>query len=201
MPIRDRNIGWKCKRFFRPAHIMQGLDNNGTASITLSEGTPTIEPITTSEIVGLPMDTADEIADIFPIPWDMNRDKKMLARIYFQHAAAGADTPQFTFTSAFFAKQAAMTEFIANADKSTAFAAHTCSTTNPSLEVTVWTDLSWEDYLTDTDVLAAVSVELNALGSASTDECKLLGVEYMYQVEATDSLRRKIENEIARNPV
>lgn len=201
MPIKDRHIAWKAARFYRSLRQFQGLDNTGTHTQTLSQGTPTIEAVTTSEIVGLPMNTADEIADVFPIPWDMNRDKTMLARIYFQHAAAGADTPGFIMTSKFWAKQQAMDEFIAGADKAVSFAAHTCSTTNPSLEVTVWTDLVWDDYLTNTDILAAISIELNDLGSAATDECKLLGVEYMYEIEATDKIRRRIAREIARDPI
>ena len=201
MPIRDRHISWKAGRLWRPIQSFAGFDDNGTNQISLSQGTSTLEPLTTSEISDMIMTTADEICDIFPIPWDMNRDKKMLARIYFQHAAAGADTPGFIMTSKFWAKQQAMDEFVAGADKSTTFADHTCSTNNPSLEVTVWTDLSWEDYLTNLDILACISVELNALGSASADEIKLMGIEYAYEIEATDKIRRRIAREIARNPV
>lgn len=201
MPIRDRSIGWKAGRLWRPICTWAGFDNNGTDSISLSQGTPVMAPATTAEIAGMTMDAADEICDIFPIPWDMNRDKKMLARIFFQHNATGADTPQFTFTSKFYGKAVALTEFVAGADKSTAFASHTCSTTAASLEVTVWTDLSWDSYLTNTDVLAAISLEANSLGSASADEIVLLGVEYMYELEATDSIRRRTAREIARNPI
>lgn len=201
MPIRDRSIGWKTCRQWIPIREFAGFDNNGTADITLNEGTPTLEPITTSEIAGLPMTTADEVAHIMAIPWNLDRNKKVLGRIFFQHAAAGADTPGFIWTSKFFGKQDAMTEFISGADKSTSFAAHTCSTNNPSLEVTDWTDLSWEDYITATDILYAMSIELNALGSASADECKVLGVELMWQIEATDQYRRRVDLEVARNPV
>ena len=186
MGMRDRSIGWKEGRRYIPIKMFQGLDNNGTADLTLSQGTPTVEPITTSEVVGLPMTTADEIAHIMDIPRGLNREEKVYGRIYFQHAAAGADTPVFKWTSKFFKKQEAMNEFIANADKSTTFAAHTCSTNNPSLEVTNWTDLSWESYIEKTDIMYAMSVELDNLGSASADECKILGVELAWEREETE---------------
>lgn len=201
MGISDRSMAWKVGRLYMPLRTFQGLDNADTSTQSLSEGTPTVEPITTSEIVGLPMTTADEIAHIHAIPWDLDRLEKVFGRIYFQHAAAGADTPGFIWTSAFFAKQAAMTEFIANADKSTTFAAHTCSTNNPSLEVTVWTDLSWESYLTATDIMFAISIELNALGSASADECKLLGAEIMYTRDACTLAHKEISGEVSTSLV
>jgi len=201
MPIRDRSIGWKTCRQWIPIREFAGWDNNGTADISLSEGTPTLEPATTAEIAGLAMTTADEIAHVMPIPWNVARNKKVLGRIFFQHAAAGADTPQFIWTSKFFGKQDAMTEFIAGADVATTFAAHTCSTNNPSLEVTVWTDLSWDSYITATDVLYAMSIELDALGSASADECRVMGVELMWEIEATTKYRKRVVHEIAENPV
>jgi len=184
--VVDKHIGWKLKKLWIPVVTFAGMDNNGTSTISLSQGTPTLEPITTSELAGVPMDTADEVAHIFPIPWDLNREKKVYARLWFQHASTDADTPGFIVTSKFFGRTDAMTEFIAGADVSTTFAAHTCSTNAASLEVTVWTDLSWESYLTSTDMAAAISVELNALGSATADECKLLGIELGYEIEATD---------------
>lgn len=184
MTMLDTQMRWKTKRLWLPIQTFAGLDNTGTADTSLSQGTPTIEPITTSEIAGLPMTTADEICHVLPIPWDLDRDKKVLGRLIFQHAAAGADTPIFKVGVKFFAKQAAMTEFVAGADTTKTFAAHTCSTNNPSLEATVWTDLDWDDYITSTDVLAGVHVELDDLGSASADECKLLGLELMYEIKA-----------------
>ena len=201
MPIRDRAVGWKMGRLWIPIRVFQGLDNDGTATLTLSNGTPTLEPITTSEIVGLPMTTADEIAHVLPIPWNLDRDKQVLGRLMFQHAAADADAPIFKVTAKFFGKQDAMTEFIAGADVSVTFGAHTCSTTNPSLEVTDWTDLRWDDYIDDSDVLTGISVELDDLGGASADEIRLLGMELAYEIKATDIIRRKTVAELNRQPV
>ena len=103
-------------------------------------------------------------------------------------------------TVKFFGRQDALTEFIAGKDAAVSFASHTCSTTAASLEVTVWTDLEWDTYLTTTDMLAAISVELNALGSASADECKLLGLELAYEIEATQGHRARTANMAADQP-
>jgi hypothetical protein len=201
MPIQDRAIGWKTCRLWIPIREFAGFDNNGTNDLTLSAGTPTLEPLTTSEIAGLPMTTADEVCHIMPVPWNLARDKKVLGRIVFQHAAAGADTPIFKWGVKFFGKQDAMTEFVAGADTVTTFAAHTCSTNNPSLEATVWTDLDWDDYLTDTDIMAAMHIELDDLGSSSADECKVIGVELAYEVAATTNHRQKTEHMVNEQPV
>lgn len=201
MPIRDNAIGWKDCRLWIPIREFAGFDNDGSSDITLSQGTPTLEALTTSELAGLPMTTADEVCHIMPIPWNMARDKKVLGRIIFQHAAAGADAPVFKWGVKFFAKQDAMTEFVAGADVTTTFTAHTCSTNNPSLEATDWTDLSWDSYLADTDIMAAMHIELDALGGASADECKVIGVELAWEIEATKAHRYKTDIMVLEQPV
>lgn len=191
MTIQDKHMGWKLKRLWIPIGEFSGIQSldyatGGTnpTTLSLSQGTPALKAVTTSEITGLSMDAADEVCHVLPIPWDMDRRKPTRGRIFFQHAAAGADTPIFKWGVKFFGRQDAMTEFVAGADVVTTLPAHTCSTNNPSLEVTNFADLSWDDYMTDTDILAAMHIELDNLGSASADECKVLGVELEYQVDA-----------------
>ncbi len=200
--IRDRSVAWKTKRRWFGIREFSGLDVTGASALlqSLSEGSPTVEPLTTSESAGLPMTTADEASHVFTIPWDLRRDMKVLARLVFQHASADADSPQFTFTSKFFERGEAMTEFVAGADASVAFPAHLCDTNNPSLEATNWADLEWDKYLTADDILAAISIELNALGGATGDECALMGFELMYEIEATDERRRRTAHEVNRQP-
>lgn len=197
MPIRDHAIGWKLKRLYIPIRVMQGLDNNGTNTQSLNEGTSPLAVITTMEVVGMVMTTADELAHVMGIPWDMDRDAVVRGRIYFQHNATAADAPIFKWLTKFYAKQAALTEFFAAPDVTTTFAAHTCSTTAASLEVTNWNDLSWDDYIVSEDVFVAFGVELDDLGGSSADECVLLGVEIEYQVKATDEYRHKSVAEAA----
>jgi hypothetical protein len=174
-----------------------GLDNDGTHTKTLSQGTPTLEASGSAEWITLPMTTADEVQHYMPIPWDLDRDRPVRARLHFVHAAAGADSPVFKFGYLFFAKQAQVVEVKGNADKDVSMTAHTCSTTNPSLEVTDWMNLDFEDYIAATDVAVGFCVELDALGGAAADECKLLGVELEYTVDAFDDYRHTTTNEPA----
>lgn len=198
MPIPNRSVAWKHGRLWLPIRSWAGFDNSGSADITLSQGTPTLEPLTTIEIAGLPMTTADEIHTVIPVPWDMDRTKKVFGRIYFFHYSTDADTPGFKLGTLFFARQAAAAEIKGGVDVDTAFASHTCSTTNMSLEVTKWTDLSWDSYITDTDMLVGLALELDALGSASADECKVIGVELLYTLQlVNDGGRRDISDYVS----
>ena len=50
--------------------------------------------------------------------------------------------------------------------------------------------------------MVALGVELDALGSSTGDECEFLGIELMYDVDATDLVRKqKTVHMIAENPV
>lgn len=203
MQSADRIVKWKGKRLWLPVNTFMGLDNNGTSSISLSQGTPTIEPATTAEIVAIPMTTADEVCHLILVPHDLARDKKVLGRIHFLHAAAAADgSISWKCGVKFFKKQDAITEFVAGADVTTTFAAHTTSTNNQSLEITLWTDLSWDDYIASDDVYAAIHVELDSDGDAEGDECKLLGLELLYEVEAmtSDGTRETTDRLLAEQP-
>ena len=195
MPSNDRSFGWRTKREFFSAKDFLGMDNNGSSDISLSQGTPVMEAITTIEICGIPMNAADEVQHFFPIPWDMDRNRPVRARLFFQHASTDADTPTFKFAYKFFEKQDGLVEIKGGADKDVSFDSHTCSTTAASLEVTNWKDLSMEDYLTDDDVAVGVCVELDALGSATADECHLIGFELEWTVDAFDSYRHKTDTE------
>jgi hypothetical protein len=198
----DRVIKWKAKRIFIPVHLMAGIDNNGSDNISLSQGTPSVVPATTAEVVAMPMTTADEVCHIMPIPWDLDRNKKVLGRIWFLHAAAAADgSISWKCGVKFFGKQDAITEFVAGADKTVTFGAHTTGTGNQSIEITDWNDLNWDSYLASTDVLAGLHVELDSDGDAAGDECKLLGLELMYEVNALDSRRQTTDNMLLEQPL
>ncbi len=201
--ITDIQIGWKTCRQFIPIRSFAGFDNNGTSDISLSQGTPTLEPASgTLEVATLPMTTADEVHTVMPIPWNMNRDKPVLGRVFFIHASTDADDqPVFKVGVKFYAKQDQTVEAKANADADVSITAPATSSTDDSLEVTDWTDLEWDENITPDDILAAITLELDALGSASADECEVLGIELMWEISACDSYRHKTETEIYDNPV
>lgn len=201
MSRRDKLQILRPGRLWLPAHQFQGLDNNGTASISLSQGTPTMEPASgTIEIVTIPMTTADEVHTVLPVPWDWRRDGQVGGRIYFIHASTDAsDQPVWNVGTLFYAKQAQTTEIQANADVTVAITSPATSATDDSLEVTAWTNLRWDEYYASGDLLAGIAVELDALGSAGADESEFLGLELMYERRQSYNLRSSCRNDILLN--
>jgi hypothetical protein len=173
-------------RIWIGARQFQGLDNNGTADISLSQGTPTWEPASgTWEIGCIPMTTADEVHTILPIPWDLDINAQVGGRVWFVHASTDAsDAPVFKVTVKFLGKQAQTVELAAGADVSVSITHSGTSATNDSLEITNWTNLRWDEYIARTDILAGITLELDALGSAGADECEFIGLELAYQRNA-----------------
>jgi len=123
--------------------------------------------------------------------------------VYFGHESATGDTGIiWKLGTLFFAKQAALVELQGGADTTTTFAAHTCAATADSLEVTDWNDLSWDDYITSTDILAGLALEFDTNGTAEDDECNLLGIELCYEANAfEDDGLPTIDNELIENLV
>jgi hypothetical protein len=203
MPIADRSLGWKYKRLWIPIQGFAGLDDNGTNTISLSQGTPTLEPASgTLEIATIPMTTADEVHHVMPIPWDLDRAQPVCGRVFFIHASTDAsDAPVFKVTALFYAKQAQTVEAQGGADKSVSITHPGTVATDDSLEVTNWTELGWEDYITDTDIMVAITLELDALGSATADECEIIGLELGYQIKAMQPHRAQSEYMVDENPV
>lgn len=186
--INDDNIGWNRKRIFIKANDFMGVMDDTTSKypVSLGAGVAVFEEVVAgSEIAGMVIGAAgDEVYDFMPIPWDMDLTQPMRFRVWFIHAATGADTPIWKVMYQFFAKQAAVADFIANADETVTFDAHTCSTTNNSLEVTAWAESASETKWRSGDFALGLAVECDNLGSASGDEIKFLGLEIQYTVAA-----------------
>ena len=200
---RARQMASKVGRLWLPANQFMGLDNNGTANITLSQGTPTLEPASgTLEVAVIPMTTADEVHTVIPLPWDMDRSADVAGRVWFIHASTDAsDAPVYKVGVKFFGKQAQTVEAQANADKVTSITHPGTVATDDSLEVTDWTALDWKSYLADSDIAAAISVELDNLGSSTADECELVGIELAYQRQPGDLHFTGIDAFVRSNPV
>jgi hypothetical protein len=178
------------------------MDNNGTSTISLSAGTTTLEPMSgPAELTMVPMTTADEVHTLIPLPWDLDRDKPVCGRVYFVHASTDAsDAPVWKVTCQFLAKQATVPEIQAGAENTASITSPATSATDDSLEITNWTELGWEDYITTSDVMVGITVELDALGSATADECELIGLELGYQIKATQPHRADSEYLADENP-
>jgi hypothetical protein len=196
--IRDRNIAWKTKRVFLPAHLMSGLLEDGTSKVltSLGAGTPVLgEVIAAAQLAGMPMDAADEVFHFWPIPWDMDRAEPFRVRLHFIHKSTDADAPVFkTFYKAI-ARQEALTAANSSADETLTHSAHTCSTTNNSYEVTSWKSSASNTKIGSSDIALLFAFELDALGGATADECVLLGAEIEYTVKATDEQRKLTSSE------
>ena len=200
--IIDRHINWKSKRLWVPIQAM-GLDNTGTADTSIAEGTPTVEAHSgTIEVTTIPMTTADEVEFVMPIPWDMDRVGDVAARLYFIHASTDAgDKPVYKVAYKFYGKQAQTVECKGGKDKEVTITHGGTSSTDDSLEVTPWTDMDWKSYIDVNDMLVAVNIELDALGTASGDECGLLGIEFAYTIKACNLSKTGVSNLIDANSI
>lgn len=199
--MRDFQMHLKTKRLWIP-EAMFNLIGTAGADTGQSNGGP-VRAVAAggSELPVTQMGAAgDEIVTIQPIPWDMDRDKKVLGRIWFIHSSTDADTPDWVVKSKFLANQATVVDTDTSEDKATAFAAKTCSTTVESLERTNWVDLDWDDYIISTDVAVQILVECNGLGSASANEIEFLGLELMYQIEMTEEVGGKTAEAVHSQP-
>lgn len=191
MPRQDRHFGWRLKREWFSVKDLLGIDNNGTDDKSLGQGTPTVEPATTIETVCIPMSAADEVHHLIPIPWDLDRTQPMRVRVHFLHTSTDGDDPEFKFGYKFFARQEAIKEIQANADKTVTLNAHACSTTDNSYEVTEWANLGTEDYISDDDIAMGMVLELDDQGGAGADEIELFGFELEYTINAYGPYREK----------
>jgi hypothetical protein len=186
--MKDFTRRYKLKRLFLPIRGFAGFDNSGTADVTLSQGTPTLEPSGGgAEIATLPMDTADEVHTVIPIPWDLNRTGKVAGRVVFiADENVADDAPVFKLGTKFLAKQEAVPELQANADVTTTITHDGTTATDNSLEATPWFDLSWDSYITSSDILAGLALELDNLGGATTDATEVVGLQLAYEIDDTD---------------
>ena len=187
MSDNDRTMRWKIKRKFISVREMMGLLNNGTADASLSEGNSVLAASgALMEIGTMVMTTADEVHHVMPIPWDLNRSQKVAGRILFAaDEAVAADKPEFIIGSVFFAKQAALVELKGGAEAAVDCIHDGTVATDNSFEATPWVDLEWDQYISSSDILVGISIELNALGGATADATELIGLELAYVVEAT----------------
>jgi hypothetical protein len=195
---------WKTKRMMLYAQFANDVIGTAGADTGLGGGTPVVATAAGSTIGVLQINQAnDEVQWFIPMPYDLDTAAQVLGRVIFVHSSTDADTPVFTIKSKFHAKQATVVDFDTSEDQSIAFAAHTCSTTVESLEMTNWTDLGWDDSFVSGDAMVGIILIASNLGSASADEIELIGLELMYQVDAMDKRgrRKTTRSELMNQPV
>ena len=188
MPFRDHKMGWNRRRLFISAIEMNGMWMESSGTLTSQGAGAAVFSalgVAASELTGIAIGAAgDEIYSFLPIPWDMDTDKDVWARVWFAHDATDADTPVWKVFWKWIKKQEAISDAASSGDAAVTFDAHTCSTTTGSLEVTDWAKLSLT-LAESADVGIQLSVECDNLGSASANEIKFLGLELAYTVSMT----------------
>lgn len=199
--MRDHQMHWKTKRVFIPEALFNLIGTAGADTGQSNGGPVRAVAAGGSELPVTQMGAAgDELATFFPLPWDLNRGKKVLGRIWFVHSSTDADTPDWLVKTKFLGNQATVVDTDTSEDAVTTFAAKTVSTTAESLERTDWKDMDWDDYVATTDVAAQILVECNGLGSASANEIEFLGLELMYEIQATEEVGGKTAAALGSQP-
>jgi len=188
MTIKDSQIGWNIKRLWIPAQSFNGMFMESAGTLTSQGAGGAVWAalgVADSELAGIAIEAdGDEIYHIMPLPWDVDWDENIWARIWFVHDSVDADAPVWKVFGKFLTKQQAVSDAAASSDDSVTFDAHTCSTTTGSLEVTNWGVFDTLKPMS-TDVGIQISVECDSLGGASANEIKFIGLELAYTVSAT----------------
>jgi hypothetical protein len=201
--IKDERIAWNRKRVFFPCRQMAGVLDDGTSGVpaSLGAGTPTFSEIAAAlELSGMIVRDEDEVYHFFPIPWDMDIDQPIRFRVWFVHTTTDADTPAFQVDYKGVGKQAAVTDAKSTPDEAVTIAAHTCSTTDNSLEITAWAESSSDLYLVGTDFAIILALEVTDLGSAGNDEIVIMGLEMDYTVAAAPNAFRRVTRSAVASP-
>ena len=193
MPIRDKAIGWKRRRIFlHPIDFASQWLEDGTSKVMTGQGagTPVFAAlgVAASELTGIAIGAAgDEVYAFLPIPWDLDPDYPVWARIWFTHDSTDADTPDWRVDFKLIKKQIAISDAKSSPDLTLTFAAKAVSTTSGALEVLQWEKGSLT--FDEDDLAMMIAVECNGLGNASANEIKFMGLELAYTVRATVDVR------------
>jgi hypothetical protein len=94
--IDDNAMQWKQGCICLKAKGAEGLDNDGTSSVGLGAGAPTMEPmVAAAELVGMTLAEADELywlIDLEAEGIDIDPSKDLLAEVVCVHTGGAADT-------------------------------------------------------------------------------------------------------------
>lgn len=195
--IKDKSVASRLKRIFIPARVMAGVLDDGTSGVPASLGAGGAifaEILAASELAGMQIGAAgDEVYHSMMLPWDLDPDHPLRFRVVFVHTSTDADTPVWKLSYKFIGKQAAISDAADSPDELLTFAAHTCSTTANTLEVTLWKKSASNTKIASTDVAVLLALECDNLGSASADEILLVGLEMQYTIGRTYGTKNRRE--------
>lgn len=193
--IKDQAIAWNVRREFIPVHLMAGLSVDRLAA--LAAGAAVFqEPVAAAELSGLAIAAAgDTIHHLWKLPWDMDRDMPIAARILFNHATTDADTPDWLVSLKGLGLQA-LTAATATADATLTFPAKAVAAVADALEKTNWIKSSGGVFAAS-DLFCNMAIECNGLGSAGANEITLWGIEMAYTVKATGDSQTRDKTDVS----
>ncbi len=186
--IKDRNIAFQVKREFIHVAHMTGLAVDRLES--LGGGAAVFQEIVAAaELSGLAIAAdGDEIYHLWKIPWDLDRDQPLQARLWFTHSSTDADDPDWLVELKGLAVGAAPSDAGATPDEALTFPALAVSTTADALEKTSWQSTGSNAAIAAADIFMQMMIECNAM-VGSANEISLLGIELAYVVKMTDLKR------------
>lgn len=193
-PVKKRTatIGWNQFMSFTVGAVNEGGSANSAEGVLhvsgQTAGAPFAQEIgaTSTDVYGMQIAAAGDLCSTFWLfPDDLDTsDPQLEFRIAFVHEATGADTPIWKVHHLDRAKQEAFAEPVAGATEAVTFAAHTCSTTADTLEVTDWKAAATNP--ASTDVGMVLAVEADDLGSASANEISFVALQIRYKADLLD---------------
>jgi len=199
--IKDKNIAWRRKRVLIKLSDMLGITANRLAS--LGAGDAVFQEVDAAvQLAGLAAAAAgDEIFDLWPLPWDMDRTHPLRFRYWFSHSTTDADEPVFKTFYKGIGKQIALTAANSSPDETVTHDAHTVSTSADALEITEWAESVSDTLIASTDFALLLACEIDNLGSAGANEISIFALEIEYTLKATDDTnKRRVTNDAPAAP-
>ena len=197
--IKDQNIAWNVKREYITVQEMTGWLEATNLLTSLGAGVAVMgEVLAAAQLAGMVVGAAgDEIFHLWKIPWDLDRDQPIHARIHFAHATTDADDPDWKIFLKGLSHHQAFTAANSSADATLTFPALAVAELANSYEKTSWQMTSGTSKLAADDIFAMIATECNGLGSAGAGEINLLGIEIAYTIKATGESQKRDLTDLA----
>jgi len=180
--IKSYNMADKVRQKFYPVQQMAGFDPTQIA--TLGAGVAIYQEIQAdSELAGLAIAAeGDEVYDLKKVPWDMDRDKPVQARLhFFSSTGTATDVIDWVATLKGLAIGEAASDAKATPDALFTFPAKALNGVADGLNVTDWIKVDAPIFAA-ADLFMQMSIECNGLGTAGANEIVLSGIELAYTI-------------------
>jgi hypothetical protein len=196
--VDDNAIQWKYGYHTIWPHTAKGLLEVAGVQTSLGAGGAVFSELSLagSELSGLAMETGDELYDLVDLMghpgWMMDLTRDIQCQIVFDGGATGGRSG--IVWKAFckgLASGVAMTDVLVSPDGSITFASFTEAAVVSGIFKTEWKPFNVSGAGLATDSFLGVCIELDADGTASADELKLICARLKYTIAACDPSGRR----------